>query len=147
MILRKAKREDLGRVIAIESLAGTSHWSLAQFSEEIDNDRAHFLVLEIDGQLEGYAVGWEVAGECHILEICVSPDQQRQGRGTHLLKGLVEACGGGISLLEVRESNAAARALYASYGFREEGRRSRYYPDGEDAILMRREPASQEPKV
>jgi ribosomal-protein-alanine N-acetyltransferase len=41
-------------------------------------------------------------------------------------------------LLEVRESNAAARALYAKVGFREEGRRPRYYRDpDEDAVLMR----------
>ena len=37
--------------------------------------------------------------------------------------------------LEVRPSNAAARTLYRSLGFRETGRRPRYYGD-EDALLM-----------
>jgi ribosomal-protein-alanine N-acetyltransferase len=40
--------------------------------------------------------------------------------------------------LEVRESNAAARALYAGFGFREVGRRARYYSRPvEDAIVLR----------
>jgi ribosomal-protein-alanine N-acetyltransferase len=37
--------------------------------------------------------------------------------------------------LEVRPSNATARTLYRSLGFRETGRRPRYYGD-EDALLM-----------
>ena len=105
MILREAQDADLDRVFAIGS-TGTSHWSRAQLAEEVHNDRARFLVLEIDGRIEGYAVGWEVAGECHILEICVSPEQQRRGRGTSLLQGLLESCGGETSLLEVRDLNA-----------------------------------------
>ena len=41
--------------------------------------------------------------------------------------------------LDVRESNAPARALYAACGFRESGRRSAYYrAPREDAILMER---------
>jgi ribosomal protein S18 acetylase RimI-like enzyme len=40
--------------------------------------------------------------------------------------------------LEVRASNAAARALYASAGFVAVGRRARYYRDpDEDAVVMR----------
>ena len=39
-------------------------------------------------------------------------------------------------MLEVRESNAAARALYARSGFAEEGARPRYYADGETALLL-----------
>ena len=39
--------------------------------------------------------------------------------------------------LEVRPSNAAAIALYTSFGFRDTGRRPGYYQDnGEDAIIM-----------
>lgn len=38
-------------------------------------------------------------------------------------------------LLEVRPSNAQARAFYAALGFHETGRRPRYYGD-EDALLM-----------
>ena len=43
--------------------------------------------------------------------------------------------------LEVAETNAAARALYARQGFGEIGRRARYYQDGQtetDALVLRR---------
>ncbi len=43
------------------------------------------------------------------------------------------------AFLEVRESNAAARGLYGSRGFREIGRRKNYYRRPvEDALVMRR---------
>ena len=41
-------------------------------------------------------------------------------------------------VLEVRASNAPAQALYRRAGFVVDGRRPRYYPDGEDAVLMSR---------
>jgi ribosomal-protein-alanine N-acetyltransferase len=42
-----------------------------------------------------------------------------------------------VAFLEVRPSNAAARALYERAGFRDAGLRARYYQDGEDALVMR----------
>ena len=45
--------------------------------------------------------------------------------------------------LEVRESNLGAIALYERFGFRSAGLRRRYYSDnGEDAVVMWRNPAT-----
>jgi len=41
--------------------------------------------------------------------------------------------------LEVRVSNAAAIGLYHSKGFEDSGIRPKYYPDGEDALIMWRD--------
>ena len=41
--------------------------------------------------------------------------------------------------LEVRVSNSSAIMLYLTSGFRGLYARSRYYPDGEDAIVMVKE--------
>ena len=51
-----------------------------------------------------------------------------------------EAAARGASslMLEVRASNAAARRLYARHGFEELHVRRRYYPGGEDAVIMRK---------
>ena len=47
-----------------------------------------------------------------------------------------EKLAGSALLLEVRESNAAARALYTKHGLREVGRRRGYYRDpAEEAVL------------
>ena len=48
------------------------------------------------------------------------------------------ASGARTALLEVRASNLAARAFYASTGFVAVGQRPRYYANGEDALLMTR---------
>ena len=41
-------------------------------------------------------------------------------------------------LLEVREANRAAIALYRAFEFRDEGKRADYYGPGQDALLMAR---------
>jgi ribosomal-protein-alanine N-acetyltransferase len=53
-----------------------------------------------------------------------------------LLAHVLAACPDRRVQLEVRASNQPARALYARAGFVVDGRRPRYYPDGEDAVLM-----------
>ena len=68
---------------------------------------------------------------------------QRQGVARALLAELESVCGSeGIKkiLLDVRCGNAAARALYAAAGFKEDGIRQRFYENPvEDAVLMSRE--------
>ena len=56
-----------------------------------------------------------------------------------LAEGLAQArtLGAELAWLEVRISNLAAQALYESFGFKEVGRRRRYYDDTqEDALLL-----------
>ena len=92
-----------------------------------------------DGAVLGFASGRLLAGTAHVLRLTVVPALRRRGHGRALLGGLVDwAAGEGAAAvtLEVRAGNAAARALYAGAGLAEVGRRARYYPDGEDAVLM-----------
>lgn len=76
--------------------------------------------------------------EGELLRIAVDPAQRGKGLGRTLLEGAQRALKAeGIRELnlEVRLGNAAARALYEACGWREVGRRARYYGDGEDAVL------------
>jgi len=70
----------------------------------------------------------------------VAPEQRRSGIGTRLIQEVLlraEAGGATSVLLEVRESNFAARRLYEKLGFSEKGRRNDYYRDPqEDALLL-----------
>jgi ribosomal-protein-alanine N-acetyltransferase len=71
------------------------------------------------------------------LNVLVAGKQRGKGIGSKLMKTLL-AGSDGIWFLEVRESNAAARALYKSLGFSDFGRRKGYYQKPyEDAIVMR----------
>jgi ribosomal-protein-alanine N-acetyltransferase len=49
------------------------------------------------------------------------------------------SCWDNEAFLEVKASNKGAQRLYAKLGFEEVGRRRRYYSDGSDAVLMRRQ--------
>ncbi len=45
-----------------------------------------------------------------------------------------------VFFLEVRVSNETAKNIYQKYGFQVISTRKAYYPDGEDAYVMRRIP-------
>ena len=89
----------------------------------------------------GFLIARQIAPEWELENIVVSPAARRSGLGTRLLEGLLQAVretNGQAVFLEVRQSNAAARALYEKLRFRETGRRKSYYANPlEDAILYR----------
>ena len=142
--LRPARRRDLGGVEEIELKAFSDPWSQASFVALLDNPLVWFVVAEEPGtaRLAGYIVAWFVADEAEIANLAVAQDVRRRGVGALLLDGALaesERRGARAVFLEVRQSNAAARALYRSRGFDEIGRRPRYYrAPVEDALVLRR---------
>jgi ribosomal-protein-alanine N-acetyltransferase len=102
------------------------------------------IVAEIQGRLAGFAVARLLPpDEVEILNVATDPGVRRMGVGSALLQALLELPGR-VLFLEVRASNAAARALYKSGGFAEKGKRRNYYPglgiptdSREDAVVMK----------
>ncbi len=135
-MIRTGTEADLEGVLKIEQVAQPPGWSRAQFREELQRPGGHFLVAEVEGSVCGFAIGWTVAEQTHILNVAVHPDRRRQGIARNLVEAVVASGGGEEALLELRASNTAACALYEALGFLEVGRRTGYYRDGEDAILM-----------
>jgi ribosomal protein S18 acetylase RimI-like enzyme len=89
----------------------------------------------------GYLEARRAGDVLEILALAVDPRERRRGVASALVEGqLAQAARLGLAgvHLEVRASNAEARALYAGLGFAEVGRRARYYVDGEDAVLLER---------
>jgi [ribosomal protein S18]-alanine N-acetyltransferase len=80
--------------------------------------------------------------EGELANLAVAPDLRGQGIAGALLDAMLsDASRRGITqvYLEVRESNTAARHLYAARGFGEIGRRKSYYRSPtEDALILRR---------
>jgi ribosomal-protein-alanine N-acetyltransferase len=91
----------------------------------------------------GYIVALDAADEGEILNLAVAPGGRRRGLGRALVDAMLDTLADrGVRhvYLEVRESNAPARALYAALGFAEAGRRKAYYRRPvEDAIVLRRD--------
>lgn len=79
------------------------------------------------------------ADEAEVLTLAVLPERRRQGLGRALLDAAMAEARrrGAVRLtLEVAVDNVAARRLYDSVGFVQVGRRSRYYADGGDALVL-----------
>ena len=92
----------------------------------------------------GYICVWLIFDELRFLNLAVIPTFRRQGVAEQLVAraiGLGFSKGTRRGLLEVRESNQAAQALYKKFGFTVYAKRKSYYtnPD-EDAILMSLDP-------
>lgn len=132
---------DLPEARAIE-LASLGHpWPEAALRQEIErNPFAHYWIARVEGRAVAYAGLWVQVDEVHVSMIAVMPEWRRKGVGEALLERLLaegRALGCLRATLEVREHNAAARALYARHGFVEVGRRPAYYADtGEAALIL-----------
>lgn len=142
--LRPATIADVHGMAAIELAAFSDPWPASSFAEMLPMAHARMRVaIDVGGKLVGYCILISAADEGEIANIAVSPSERRRGIGALLLDDALAAAGllGVRQLfLEVRTSNAAARALYASRGFEQVGRRIAYYRDPlEDALVLRRD--------
>ena len=135
------REDDLDAVFAVEIAAYPFPWTMGIFRDCLRADYPAWVLHDGDG-IVGYFLMSLAAGEAHVLNICIAPDQQGRGHGRRLLRALLQvARGRGAErvFLEVRPSNRGAIELYHQEGFNEIGRRPRYYPsqDGrEDALVM-----------
>ncbi len=92
----------------------------------------------------GFILARDLAGDVEILSVGVLPQWRRRGIGRALTDAVVakaERDGLGSIVLEVATENAAARALYAAFGFVQVGRRPGYYRQAgglADGLILRR---------
>lgn len=142
-MIRKMRREDVPQIAALERLCFSDPWSEASISSELENPISLWLVAEADGVVQGYIGSQSAPPDCDIMNLAVAPDARRQQLGRTLLQSLIDELhrrGTERLFLEVRASNAPARALYASFGFEQVGLRKKYYVNPtEDALILRKE--------
>lgn len=147
VILRPMTLADLDQVVLIDRSSFPTPWPEDAFRYEIVRKKnsvcwvAERKTQEKDSGIIASIVIWLADDKGHVGTIAVKPGWRRQGIGQYLLAHALIACfrrGAKQVLLEVRESNRAAHALYQKIGFKEVGLRQGYYQDThEDAILMR----------
>ena len=144
VVLTKATAEDLADVAAMERVCYGDPWPAAAFSSLPENPQVFFAVAREGGHgpIAGYVVAWYILDEGELANLAVSPGLRKRGLGRLMLDAMLEdARGRGTATvyLEVRESNVAARQLYATRAFEEVGRRKQYYRNpSEDALILRR---------
>jgi len=139
--------EDVPQVMAIASgLREAAQWPQSAYAHALDPEAtpARIALVAEDRQagISGFLITVLIPPQAELETIAVAPAAQRQGIGAQLwaaLFDLVKKNQITEVMLEVRESNHAARAFYASSGFRETGRRAGYYHEPkEDAVLLSR---------
>lgn len=134
--VRKMRASDLPAVMGIDALALPKPWSRKIWRDELDSPFGLYLVLEEGDKIVGQIGVRRVLDELHVTTVAVHPEHRRRGHARALIGAALAAYPDArLVHLEVRPSNASARTLYRSLGFRETGRRPRYYGD-EDATLM-----------
>ena len=141
MTLRRMMLQDIDQVLQVEHRCFTAPWSRQAFvTELVDNRLAHYIVLEYEHRVVGYAGVWLVVDEGHVTNVAVDPDFQGRHLGEFLMRTLMDYCASqGLQriTLEVRVTNTTAQNLYTKLGFVGVGKRRGYYTDNnEDALIM-----------
>lgn len=120
------------------------NWSEEQFWEELAHPtRSYHVALDDVNAVVGYGGIYAMPPQSDLQTLAVRSTVQGRGVGDLLLKHLMDtarARGATEMLLEVRSDNASAIRLYERAGFTVISRRTRYYPDGTDALIMRVRP-------
>lgn len=142
----RLKEEHIKEVYAIEIMSFSDPWSKAAFSELFQNP-FYSVFVAIDagngGKTVGYIAARHIAEEAEIVNIAVHPEYRGMGIAEKLMKKILRYLMDikvKIVMLEVRESNIAARGLYEKFGFYKTGVRTGYYRlPTEDAVLMNKD--------
>ncbi len=142
--LRPMLEDDLDVVFAIETMTYEYPWTRGIFADCLRVGYSSWVMLRHE-EIIGYGILNIVAGESHILNLCIHPQARGNGLGKTLLNHLLQLSKDhhtDVTFLEVRPSNQTAITLYENMGFNEVGMRKNYYPAAgnrrEDALILAR---------
>jgi ribosomal-protein-alanine N-acetyltransferase len=143
LVFRPMRKADLKAVWTIEASAYEFPWEPVTFSDCLKVGYCCW-VGEKAGRVVAYGILTVGAGESHIMNICISPEEQGHGYGRLMMEKLMDVAKGHraeMMILEVRPSNQRAVNLYLDLGFNQIGTRKGYYParnGREDALVLAR---------
>lgn len=142
MIFKPLTPTDIPDLLIIEQQATAYPWAEQAFISSFSDNYFGYKLLNQQNRIIGFYLGYCAAAQAELFNICVSPEQQKQGFGKRLLQHFIAQSktlqASGI-WLEVRSSNEPAISLYQQQGFIQTGTRKNYYVNAvgrEDAVLM-----------
>jgi ribosomal protein S18 acetylase RimI-like enzyme len=152
--VRPAVQADVSSFEHWLSADAENSWQAKDFVRAIETDNDSLLVVCADAtplsglvsqptpaSVAGFILTQRVLDEVTILYLSIDPRCRRQGLARQLVQALQVAVGRQTIMLEVRQSNEPARALYQQCGFIQVGERVNYYrstqsPSGREAALL-----------
>ena len=142
-LIRFAREEHLCAILEAETECFPADpWGEASVKQMLSDESVGFVLwhsIDDPHKIAGYLV-YSKYSEVELYKIAVTPKNRRQGLATDIMTHLLRIARGTDDkriILEVRESNAPARALYEKFGFVTDGVRKNYYKNPtENGILM-----------
>lgn len=117
-------------------------WSKENLISSFETGRCFGYLAEIDGEVIAFILLNKNYDDADLESICVKPDLRKTGIGSNLLSLAIKKSkdlGLNAIFLEVRKSNIIAKKLYEKFDFVFVSERKKYYADGENALVMKRE--------
>ena len=138
---RPMMEEDSEQVADLYQMCFSDPWSLKATKEMFETSGyTSFVAENEEKEIIAYVGMKTVLDEADITNVAVHPKMRKQGIAGQLLSCLMEEAKQlkiHSIFLEVRASNIPAITLYDHAGYKECGRRKKYYHEPEeDAILM-----------
>ena len=134
---------DLAKMAPFCNLWGPHFWPHSELVEFAQSN--HLLIaaiLDQSGTWQGCAIVQKSGAMWDILFLFVPENARLHGHGKMLTNYLCDLAKRDQAriLLEVRRSNAPAIRTYEAAGFKQHAVRSKYYKDGEDALIYEFKP-------
>lgn len=151
LTIRAPNISDLEDIVHLNRISLPENYPVAYFIELIKSWHETSCSAEVDGKVVGYIITrierasispWRPRGksQAHIISVAVSPDNRRQGIGSKMMNYIIDKVTNIENVekitLEVRESNQGAVEMYKRLSFYIAKVLTRYYSDGENALLM-----------
>lgn len=136
--ISKIEREHISQIAKLEKICFSEPWSEEVLLDAYSKGTKFFVCVK-GKKVLGYVGINCILDEGYITNIAVFPEYRGKGIGNALLNRVFsEARDLELSFvsLEVRESNFGAISLYEKNGFKEAGRRPRFYRDPEETAII-----------
>lgn len=142
MQIREWTKEDIDVLAEMEERCFKEPWTKEMLSDCLRYPIYNCFLAEEGGQVCGYCCLITVYEDAEVGNIAVDKPFRGRGIAQALMQAMHERAkekGATQCLLEVRVSNTPAISLYQKFGYEIYGVRARYYEDGEDAFVMKKD--------
>ena len=137
--IEKMTKDHLEQIKDILQSEFDEFWNADVLKKELENPLSTYIVAMHDKEVVGYAGLWQPIDEGHITNIVTKLDKRGNKIATKMLEKLINIAKEkklDCVTLEVNVHNDIAISLYQKYNFKEVGRRTKYYNNTDDAIIM-----------
>jgi len=141
MQLRELNEKDINFIASAKENGFIDAWNESVLKSSFLSGRFFGIVAEIEQESVGFLCYTKGLDDTDLEMIYVSKEFRGKKIGEELLNGFIERVAKTTNaiMLEVRKSNSVAISLYKKFGFIQIAERKKYYFDGEDALIFRKE--------